>query len=53
MDFLLIGTVVIALLAVTIVIARKLREIESVSLLDFLRRISSGAEFRDIEQPEL
>ena len=53
MDFLLIGTVVIALLAVTIVIARKLREIESVSLLDFLRRISSGAEFRDIEPAEL
>ena len=47
-------TIAIALLTVAILIARKkLREIESVSLLDFVRRMKSGAYFRDIGSAEL
>ncbi len=34
-------------------IARKFREIKSVSPIDFVRRMRSGAEFRDIEPAEL
>ena len=53
MDIFTIG-IAFALLAMAMLIARKkLREIESVSLLDFVRRMRSGAAFRDIEPSEL
>ena len=51
--YLVITGVVIVLLVAAIMIARKFRDIQSVSPIDFLRRMRSGAEFRDIEPAEL
>ena len=52
MSFLITGIVII-LLIVAIVVERKFRDIQSVSPLDFVRRMRSGAEFRDIEPAKL
>ncbi len=53
MDIFLIGIAIALLVVATLIARKKLREIESVSLLDFVRRMRSGAEFRDIEPAEL
>jgi len=52
MSILIVGIIIVILVA-GIVITRKLGEIQSVSPLDFVRRMRSGAAFRDIEPSEL
>ncbi|MCP4141574.1 MAG: rhodanese-like domain-containing protein [Chloroflexi bacterium] len=53
MNILIIGIAIVLLIVATLIARKKLREIESVSLLDFARRMRSGAEFRDIEPAAL
>lgn len=51
--YLIVMGAVIVLLVAVIAVARKFRDIKTVSPIDFIWRMRSGAEFRDIEPAEL